>query len=163
GVRPIFQLQVPSAPAAQADGSIVAGNLRIFVMQPATYRFVKMDATEFQRGYRIELMPTAGCAFDVELHAGSSSTPAPTPTTPPPPAAPTPAPAPSPSPASDPTEPIWNEQFGTVTRVKSPAPHMHFTAGAPLRLLADVHDDNAWRCPPGHPPYVCPGTEERYY
>ena len=40
---------------------------------------------------------------------------------------------------------------------------MHFTAGAPLRILADALDANAWVCPPGHPPYVCPGSEERFY
>jgi len=40
---------------------------------------------------------------------------------------------------------------------------MHFTAGAPFRILADALDANAWVCPPGHPPYVCPGSEERFY
>ena len=40
---------------------------------------------------------------------------------------------------------------------------MHFTAGVPLRILADALDANAWVCPPGHPPYVCPGSEERFY
>jgi hypothetical protein len=40
---------------------------------------------------------------------------------------------------------------------------MHFTAGALLRILADARDPNAWQCPPGHPPYVCPGTQERLY
>jgi hypothetical protein len=40
---------------------------------------------------------------------------------------------------------------------------MHFTAGAPLRILADARDTNAWKCPPGHPPYVCPGTQVRFF
>jgi hypothetical protein len=40
---------------------------------------------------------------------------------------------------------------------------MHFTAGLPFRMLADVRDTNAWQCPPGHPPYVCAGTQERFY
>ncbi len=40
---------------------------------------------------------------------------------------------------------------------------MHFTAGAPLRILADARDPNAYLCPPGHPPYVCPGTRENFY
>jgi Concanavalin A-like lectin/glucanases superfamily len=64
---------------------------------------------------------------------------------------------------TDPIEPAWNENGPTATRIKSPAQHMHFTAGAPLRILADVVDVNAWVCPPGHPPYVCPGTEERFF
>jgi hypothetical protein len=70
GVQPIFQLQVPAAPVLQLDGSIVAGNLRLVPLQPATFRFVAMDPNEFQRGYRIELISTVGCVFDVELHAG---------------------------------------------------------------------------------------------
>jgi hypothetical protein len=69
-VQPIFQLQVPAAPALQQDGSIVAGNLRLVPLQPATFRFVAMDSSEFQQGYRIELTSTVGCVFDVELHAG---------------------------------------------------------------------------------------------
>ena len=40
---------------------------------------------------------------------------------------------------------------------------MHFTTGLALRFLADVTDTNAYQCAPGHPPYVCPGTEERFY
>jgi hypothetical protein len=48
-------------------------------------------------------------------------------------------------------------------RVKSPASQMRFTEGLPFRMLADYADPNAWQCPPGHPPYVCPGTEMRFY
>src|SRR5262245_60758784 len=66
-------------------------------------------------------------------------------------------------PGSDPIEPAWNDLGPTKARLKSPAQHMHFTAGAPLRFLADALDVNAWQCPPGHPPYVCPGSEERFY
>jgi hypothetical protein len=40
---------------------------------------------------------------------------------------------------------------------------MHYTAGLPFRMLADVRDTNAWMCPPGHPPYVCAGTQEGFY
>ncbi len=67
-----------------------------------------------------------------------------------------------PTPPGDPIEAVWSEQ-GTATRIKSPAQHMHFTAGAPLRILADALDANAWVCPPGHPPYVCPGSAVRFY
>jgi len=65
--------------------------------------------------------------------------------------------------ADDPIEPIWNDLGGNATRIKSPAQHMHFIAGLPIRILADALDVNAWVCPPGHPPYVCPGSEERFY
>ena len=64
--------------------------------------------------------------------------------------------------STDPVEPVWSEP-ARATRIKSPAQHMHFTAGAPLRILADALDLNAWMCPPGHPPYVCPGTQVRFY
>ena len=63
---------------------------------------------------------------------------------------------------TDPVERIWKE-IDTATRVKSPAPQMRFTAGTPLRLLADALDVNAGECPPGHPPYVCPGVEVRFF
>src|SRR5687767_9372893 len=59
----------------------------------------------------------------------------------------------------DPVEPI---ESGTYTRIKSPAQQMTFTAGLPFRILADASDVNAWQCPPGHPPYVCPGSEVRF-
>jgi hypothetical protein len=181
GVRAVFQLHVPTAPALQADGSIVAGNLRIVLLQPATASFTAMDPTEFQRGYRVDLIAAAGCAFDLELHALPAPASTPTSSLPPTPGATSgssQSPTPNPSPASpstsvplptgcagcppDPVEPIWSE-FSTATRIKSPAQHMHFTAGAPLRILADALDANAWMCPPGHPPYVCPGTEVRFY
>jgi len=105
----------------------------------------------------------AGQSSDAPV--GSPSPPPPTPTpAPSPPAPPTvPAPPPSGACASDPVEPVWNEDGPSTTRIKSPAPHMHFTAGLPLRMLADVRDTNAWQCPPGHPPYVCSGTQVRFY
>ncbi len=65
--------------------------------------------------------------------------------------------------AGDPIEPVWTDNVANLTRVKSPAQEMHFTAGLPFRFLADAEDINAWQCPPGHPPYVCNGTEERFY
>src|SRR5262249_51368169 len=94
-----------------------------------------------------------------------SPSPSPTPTPAPVPPAPpiVPAPPPSGACASDPVEPAWSEDGPTATRIKSPAPHMHFTSGLPFRMLADVRDINAWQCPPGHPPYVCAGTQERFY
>jgi hypothetical protein len=52
---------------------------------------------------------------------------------------------------------------GNGVRIKSPASQMRFTEGLPFRYLADYADSNAWQCPPGHPPYVCPGTEMRFY
>jgi hypothetical protein len=54
------------------------------------------------------------------------------------------------------------EEGGGV-RVKSPASQMRFTENLPFRMLADYDDPNAWMCPPGHPPYDCPGTEMRFY
>jgi len=69
GVRAVFQLHVPDAPVAQPDGSIQAGNLRVVLRQPATATFVPMPASEYQRGYRIDLRSSAGCSFDVELQA----------------------------------------------------------------------------------------------
>ena len=77
GVRPIFQLQVPVAPALQADGSIQAGNLRIVLLQPAIFSFVPMNAVDFQKGYRIDLVSTVGCAFSVELQATAAPDPGP--------------------------------------------------------------------------------------
>jgi hypothetical protein len=59
-------------------------------------------------------------------------------------------------------DPAQAEAGGGV-RVKSPASQMRFTEGLPFRILADYSDSNAWQCPPGHPPYVCPGTEMRFY
>jgi hypothetical protein len=67
GVRPVFQLQVPTLPVLQADGSIVAGALRIVPLQPVTATWTAMPAPEFSRGYRIDLTSAAGCAFSVEL------------------------------------------------------------------------------------------------
>jgi hypothetical protein len=99
-------------------------------------------------------------------YVASSATPPPPPPSTPPASDPPPPPGtPGPTPgdgSADPVEAVWSE-VGTATRIKSPAPHMHFTAGAPFRILADAEDVNAWMCPPGHPPYVCPGSEVRFY
>jgi hypothetical protein len=68
---------------------------------------------------------------------------------------------PTPVPTSCVPEPL--DESGNGVRVKSPASQMRFTAGLPFRILADSADPDAWMCPPGHPPYVCPGTEMRFY
>ena len=134
-----------------------------------------MNGAEFSRGHRIEMRSAAGCAFSVSLEAIESSTdPGPLPLPLP---GPTPAPAPVPAPgdvtpapiptsivnATDPIPALWSEAGPASARIKSPAQHMRFTAGAPLRILADARDPNSWMCPPGHPPYVCPGSLVRFY
>ncbi|HZT78198.1 MAG TPA: hypothetical protein VFA27_16200 [Vicinamibacterales bacterium] len=169
GVTPVFQVNVPVQPVPQQDGSIVAGHLRVIPRTPVTYQSVTLDPSEFTSAFRIDLTSTAGCAFDVQLqYIASASTPPPSnDQPPPPPPSPPPLPpgTPAPTPAdgsADPVEPVWSE-VGTATRIKSPAPHMHFTVGAPFRILADAEDINAWMCPPGHPPYVCPGTGVTFY
>ena len=63
----MFQLQVPNQPVQQADGSIVAGALRITPLQPVTATWTAMAAPEFSRGYRIDITSLAGCACSVEL------------------------------------------------------------------------------------------------
>ncbi len=69
---------------------------------------------------------------------------------------------PVPSYGPDPVEPLYNPS-GASTRIKSPAPQMHFTAGLPFRFFADSFDPNDWMCPPGHPPYACPDSSENFY
>jgi hypothetical protein len=39
---------------------------------------------------------------------------------------------------------------------------MHFTVGLPFRFLADANDPQAYECPPGHPPYVCPDSKMEF-
>lgn len=63
--------------------------------------------------------------------------------------------------AEDGIAPILSNRL--FTALKSPGPRMRFTVGQPIRLLADTIDPNEWQCPPGHPPYVCPGTQVRFY
>ena len=162
GVTPIFQLQVPAAPVLQADGTILAGHLRVTPMAPVTAAFVPMNGAEFSRGFRIDLRAASGgCAFDVLLEAVPNAAPDPDPDPDPDPG-PGPDPTPQPDPNGDPIEAVWSENGPAAARIKSPAQHMRFTAGAPLRILADARDPNAWMCPPGHPPYVCPGTLVRF-
>lgn len=67
GITPVFQLQVPVAPVAQIDGSLVAGNLRIVPLQGMTYTVTQMPAGEFDAGYRIDFRSTVGCSFSIEL------------------------------------------------------------------------------------------------
>src|SRR5215831_1981455 len=54
---------------------------------------------------------------------------------------------------ADPIEPP--PDTAVAVRIKSPAAQMHFTAGLPLRLLADAWGRDEYTCPPGHPPYAC--------
>ena len=173
GVRPIFQLQVPAQPVMQGDGSIRAGRLLIVLAQPATASFLPMNPVEFQKGYRIDLAQEGGCGFDVILQATEDAPPQENPgggagPDQDPPTDPSTSPAPTPAPtcvdcSPEAVEAVWSEVGPSATRIKSPAPHMHFTAGAPFRILADARDPNAWMCAPGHPPYVCPGTQVRFY
>jgi hypothetical protein len=65
-----------------------------------------------------------------------------------------------PPPSMDPVEAIPGL---LMTRVKSPGQRMHFTAGLPFRMLADATDPNSYLCPPGHPPYNCPGTYVSFF
>jgi hypothetical protein len=80
GVSPIFQLHVPSPPVQQADGSIQAGPLNIKSLLPlqsatwvdlTTIKVYNPYANEYQQefydGFRIELTPASGCAFQIEL------------------------------------------------------------------------------------------------
>ena len=66
-VQPIFQLQVPTQPVLQPDGSLQAGALRIVALQPVTVNIVSLASAEFSQGYRIEFIVNTGCTFDVEL------------------------------------------------------------------------------------------------
>jgi Glucodextranase, domain B len=68
GVRAVFQVQVPVQPVPQADGSIVAGNLRIVPLQGVTFAIHAMPAG-FRQGYRIDFVSTAGASFGIELRA----------------------------------------------------------------------------------------------
>lgn len=45
---------------------LVDGALRITMLQPKA-AFVANTTPEFSRGHRIELTPTTGCGFSVEL------------------------------------------------------------------------------------------------
>ena len=62
---------------------------------------------------------------------------------------------------TDPVEPL--PDAAVAVRVKSPASQMHFTAGLPLRLLADAWGRDEWTCPPGHPPYACQDNIVQFY
>lgn len=69
GVQPIFQLHVPNQPVMQADGSIVAGGLRIVPLRAVNANFVVMPSGEYTKGWRIELTSSSGCEFDLQLNA----------------------------------------------------------------------------------------------
>jgi hypothetical protein len=59
-------------------------------------------------------------------------------------------------------EPVWRSDVNAA-RVKSPGQRMHFTAGLPFRILADGQDINAYLCPPGRPPNVCPDSSMAFF
>jgi hypothetical protein len=71
---PIWQLHTPVAPVRQADGSYVAGNLRISIAAPAapSVSVVNMRtlSSEFSSGYRFEIRGTpTSCEFRINLQA----------------------------------------------------------------------------------------------
>jgi hypothetical protein len=66
GVRPVFQLHVPVLPIVQADGSLLAGNLRIVRLQGATFTINALPA-EFSRGFRLDFTSSVGNSFGIEL------------------------------------------------------------------------------------------------
>lgn len=68
----------------------------------------------------------------------------------------------APPPADDPVEPVW-DPGKNLARIKSPAQRMHFTEGLPFRILADANDTQAYECPPGNPPYVCPDSNMEFF
>jgi hypothetical protein len=71
-IKPIWQLHVPSQPLVQADGSVLAGNLKITSLSTVTnVNIVNMGnlSNQFNAGYRLELTNDAGCEFNVQLDA----------------------------------------------------------------------------------------------
>lgn len=74
GVTPIWQLQLPVQPVRQADGSYLAGSLRINASIPAAPTVAIVDmrnvSSDFNSGYRLEISnPTGACEFDIQLTA----------------------------------------------------------------------------------------------
>lgn len=69
GVRPVFQLHVPTAPQLQTDGSVRVGQLTIVPLQGVTVSWTAMSASEFSQGYRLDFRPASGCSFKFELRA----------------------------------------------------------------------------------------------
>ena len=74
GVTPVWQLHTAAQPVVQANGTIVAGNLRVTPIAPAAPNVVirsmsSIDAAEYSGGYRIELTAASGCEFMVLLQA----------------------------------------------------------------------------------------------
>lgn len=68
GARAVVQVQVPSVPVIQADGSILAGSLRIVPLDAATVVVTALPSG-FSRGHRIDLIPVSGSSFSMELRA----------------------------------------------------------------------------------------------
>lgn len=73
GVQAVWQLHVPARPVVQADGGILAGQLHIRPILPATPEIgiVDMQALsgEYSGGFRIELRSANTCGFQVDLQA----------------------------------------------------------------------------------------------
>jgi hypothetical protein len=74
GVKAVWQLQLPTEPIPQRDGSLRAGRLRIVPMQPAspsvTVVNMRSVSREFTGGYRLELSgPDGSCQFRALLQA----------------------------------------------------------------------------------------------
>jgi hypothetical protein len=74
GVKAVWQLQLPSEPIRQRDGSLLAGRLRIVPMQPASPSVAVVNmrslSREFTGGYRLELSgPDGSCEFRALLQA----------------------------------------------------------------------------------------------
>jgi hypothetical protein len=69
GVRPVFQLHVPSTPELLVNGSVRAGRLLVVPREPVEVTWTAMPAGEFSRGYRLDFRPASGCSFSLELRA----------------------------------------------------------------------------------------------
>jgi hypothetical protein len=73
GVQAVWQLHVPVRPTLEADGSILAGRLRIKATLPTAPAVNVVDmrasSSQYSAGFRIELRAASGCEFNVELQA----------------------------------------------------------------------------------------------
>lgn len=73
GVVPVWQLHVPVRPTVEADGTILAGRLRIKSVLPAAPAVTVVDmralSSEYNAGFRLELRGAGACEFNVELQA----------------------------------------------------------------------------------------------
>lgn len=73
GVTPVWQVHVPALPVLQADGSIVAGSLKITpksaVLSPVIEQMSALDSDYLSGHYRVSLKMATGCEFTIELKA----------------------------------------------------------------------------------------------